>query len=166
MKVKVKVFWPLSLSFCIIMCSSWKGSERTESTRLWNKALIQKERLKRNSRIMKSLLACHMFAFKNCRQLRCKVQGQTIYICLPCVLCCSFIDFDPLSGFTDLLDGCKIVVCHSSRIHNEPTRSPWIGRLRRTGAIFSFLQNSPSNLLLCDKLWHFALYQDMHKPKL
>ena len=51
--VKVKVFWPLSLSFCIIMCSSWKGSERTESTRKWNKALVQKERLKRNSRIMK-----------------------------------------------------------------------------------------------------------------
>ena len=35
--------------------SSWKGSERTESTRLWNKALIQKERLKRNSRIMKKI---------------------------------------------------------------------------------------------------------------
>ena len=80
-----------------------------------------------------------MFALKNCKQLRCEVQGQTTYICLPCILCCSFIDFDPFSGFRDLLNGCKIVVCHSSTIHNESTRSPWIGRLRRTGAIFSLL---------------------------
>ena len=79
-----------------------------------------------------------MFALKNCKQLRCEVQGQTTYICLPCILCCSFIDFDPFSGFRDLLNGCKIVVCHSSTIHNESTRSPWIGRLRRTGAIFFF----------------------------
>ena len=40
--------------------SSWKGSERTESTRIWNKALIQKERLKRNSRIMKTLVQCQV----------------------------------------------------------------------------------------------------------
>ena len=98
-----------------------------------------------------------MFAFKNCRQLRCKVQGQTIYICLPCVLCCSFIDFDPLSGFTDLLDGCKIVVCHSSRIHNEPTRSPWIGRLRRTGAIFSFFHNSPPRFASLRQIMAFCI---------
>ena len=31
--VKAKVFWPLSVSFCTNMCSSWKGSDWIESTR-------------------------------------------------------------------------------------------------------------------------------------
>ena len=44
--------------------SSWKGSERIESTRIWNKALVQKERLKRNSRIMKKItLYTHNYDF-------------------------------------------------------------------------------------------------------
>ena len=43
----------LSFLLSLFIGSSWKGSERIESTRMWNKALVQKERLKRNSRLMK-----------------------------------------------------------------------------------------------------------------
>ena len=48
-----KLMIEINLHIPTYIVSSWKGSERIESTRLWNKALVQKERLKRNSRIMK-----------------------------------------------------------------------------------------------------------------
>ena len=55
LKGERKVIFEQQIHGCWLSGSSWKGSERIESTRLWNKALVQKERLKRNSRILKIL---------------------------------------------------------------------------------------------------------------